>query len=119
MEEIYKFAGIEVLADLYDCRKPEKLSDDKYLTRIIYEAVSKAHMHIVNTMVIRLGKGRTICSALTESSLIIHTYPEYGHCFVNIFTCGLGEPEKALEHLIHELEPNEVRNRQVIKRGQE
>lgn len=118
MEGKHEFVGIEVLADFYECRSPEKLSNDKYLTRIIKEAIDKAQMHIVNTMIVRLGKGRTICSALTESSLIIHTYPEYGHCFINIFTCGQGEPEKALEHLIHELEPNEVRNRTVIKRGQ-
>jgi S-adenosylmethionine decarboxylase proenzyme len=117
MNEQHEFAGIEVLADLYDCRKPEKLSDDKYLTKIIYEAIKQAEMHIVNTMVVRLGKGRTICSALTESSLIIHTYPEYGHCFVNIFTCGQGKPRKALEYLIRELEPNEVRNEQEIQRG--
>jgi S-adenosylmethionine decarboxylase len=115
---IYKFAGIEVLADLFDCRKPDKLSDDKFLTRIINEAIQRANMHIVNTMIVRLGKGRTICSVLTESSLTIHTYPEYGHCFVNIFTCGQGEPEKALEHLIRELEPKEVRNKQIINRGE-
>lgn len=118
MDKMYKFAGIEVLADLYDCREPDKLSDDTYLTQIIREAIKRAKMHIVETFIVRLGKGRTICSVLTESSLTIHTYPEYGNCFVNIFTCGGGKPEKALDYLIKKLEPKEVQNRTVLKRGE-
>lgn len=34
------------------------------------------------------GGGYTIFFLLSESHCSVHTYPEYGHIFIDYFTCG-------------------------------
>lgn len=52
--------------------------------------------------------GETVLLLLAESHLSVHTYPEAGYVAVDVFTCGNGDPEVALQHLIDYLEPKEV-----------
>lgn len=41
---------------------------------------------------------------VAESHLAIHTWPEYGYCAIDIFTCGdLTDNHKAFMHLVKAL----------------
>lgn len=115
----HEFCGIEVIAELYGCRPPEKLNDGKYLKKIVEKAVKLAGMKVVKTFIVKFEpQGVDIACILAESSLWMHPYPEYGHTFVNIFTCGRkANPQKALEYLVKELNPIYVKNRKPLKRG--
>nr|WP_246597941.1 adenosylmethionine decarboxylase [Nocardia tengchongensis] len=63
-------------------------------------------------------QGVTILALLAESHASIHTYPESGDIFVDVFTCGsIGSgATKAVELLQQELSPGSV-NIEVIQRG--
>jgi len=43
--------------------------------------------------------GFSIVLVLAESHASMHTYPEHGVVLVNVFTCGVLSPEKALTYL--------------------
>ncbi|WP_054814159.1 adenosylmethionine decarboxylase [Nocardia arizonensis] len=63
-------------------------------------------------------QGVTVLALLSESHASIHTYPESGDIFVDVFTCGsIGAgATKAVELLRDALSPTDVRM-QVIQRG--
>ncbi|NKY26670.1 adenosylmethionine decarboxylase [Nocardia gamkensis] len=63
-------------------------------------------------------QGVTVLALLSESHASIHTYPESGDIFVDVFTCGsIGAgASKAVELLRDALAPKDVRM-QVIRRG--
>ncbi|MEU4340577.1 adenosylmethionine decarboxylase [Nocardia sp. NPDC023852] len=63
-------------------------------------------------------QGVTVLALLSESHASIHTYPESGDIFVDVFTCGsIGAgASKAVETLRDSLSPKDVRM-QVIRRG--
>ncbi|MGO4612770.1 adenosylmethionine decarboxylase [Nocardia sp. 2YAB30] len=63
-------------------------------------------------------QGVTVLALLSESHASIHTYPESGDIFVDVFTCGsIGAgASKAVETLRDMLSPKDVRM-QVIRRG--
>lgn len=60
--------------------------------------------------------GVTILILLSESHASIHTYPEHGCLFFDIFTCGNCQPERILDSLINLLKPKQTR-KSVIARG--
>ncbi|WP_216895469.1 adenosylmethionine decarboxylase [Nocardia alni] len=62
--------------------------------------------------------GVTVLALLSESHASIHTYPESGDIFVDVFTCGsLGAgATKAVELLQQELSPGSV-HMEVVQRG--
>ncbi|WP_107658147.1 adenosylmethionine decarboxylase [Nocardia suismassiliense] len=63
-------------------------------------------------------QGVTVLALLSESHASIHTYPESGDIFVDVFTCGsIGAgASKAVELLRDKLSPKDVRM-EVIRRG--
>ncbi len=46
------------------------------------------------------GGGFTIVLLLAESHASIHTYPEHGSCFIDLFTCGESCEAEAFEQLM-------------------
>lgn len=60
--------------------------------------------------------GVTTLVLLSESHASIHTYPEYGCLFFDIFTCGDCQPDLILESLVSVLNPEKIR-KSVIRRG--
>jgi S-adenosylmethionine decarboxylase len=51
---------------------------------------------------------------IAESHLAIHTWPEYGHAAVDVFTCGDSiDPNVALEYLRDGLGAREVTSQEV------
>ncbi|OGN64582.1 MAG: S-adenosylmethionine decarboxylase proenzyme [Chlamydiae bacterium RIFCSPHIGHO2_12_FULL_49_9] len=60
--------------------------------------------------------GLTIVYLLSESHASLHTYPEHGACFVDLFTCGdRCSAEKFDEALRFYLKPQEVSARLFLR----
>lgn len=53
------------------------------------KAVRKTGAKVLQTFSHRFKpQGLSILSLLAESHASLHTYPEYGFCYLDIFTCG-------------------------------
>ena len=98
-DEVYEFRGNHLMVDYLDC-DVEALSDEQALMGVMLEAVQKCGAQVLgcNSYVFP-GHGLTMTVLLSESHASIHTYPEHGKCFVDIFTCG----NKCNNHIFNEV----------------
>ena len=84
---MYDFKGNHYLASLKDCGID--LKDISTIKAGVEAAIihSGATILTYNDHTFE-GGGYTIFFVLSESHCSIHTYPEYGHLFIDYFTCG-------------------------------
>jgi len=87
-EEVHEFRGKHLVADYLDC-DAEAIADEQALMKVMLAAVEKCGAQVLshNSFVFP-GHGLTMTILLSESHASIHTYPEHGKCFVDLFTCG-------------------------------
>jgi len=98
-DEVYEFRGKHLVADYLDC-DVEALSDEHALMQVMMDAVKKCGAQVLNqSYYIFPGHGLTMTILLSESHASIHTYPEHGKCFVDLFTCG----DKCNNHIFNEV----------------
>lgn len=81
--------GKSVHADLHNIN-PDLLKDLDFISDVLNESVTIAKAHFVDSIFKQFGGegGITGVIILSESSVTIHTYPEYGYAAVDYFTCG-------------------------------
>ena len=86
--EEHAFQGKHFMASYLEC-DPSALEDLDALRFVMTAAVeaSNANILAINSHEFT-GGGITIVYLLSESHASIHTYPEEGSCFVDLFTCG-------------------------------
>ncbi|RJO69461.1 adenosylmethionine decarboxylase [Nocardia panacis] len=113
-----EFTGWHVLAEFGGV--DAALCDDlERLESALREALIGAGVTICDVVHKKFDpQGVTVLALLSESHASIHTYPESGDIFVDVFTCGsIGAgATKAVDLLRERLNPGDVRM-QVIKRG--
>lgn len=87
-EPAHRFAGKHFLGSYLDCDR-QAISDIQGLIGAMNEAVEATGATILNcTPHVFPPDGLTIVYLLSESHASLHTYPEFGACFVDLFTCG-------------------------------
>lgn len=104
-----EFGGVE--ADLCD--------DLEQLESALRESLTAAGVTICDVVHKKFDpQGVTVLALLSESHASIHTYPESGDIFIDVFTCGSvgAGASKAVELLRDKLSPKDVRM-QIIRRG--
>ena len=96
MTETYQAIGLHAILNgqFYDGdhRAPnfELLNDVERLDSIISKHLVQAGATILSVQKHKFDpQGVTLTYALSESHASIHTYPEHGSFFMDIFTCGL------------------------------
>lgn len=88
VEECHQFAGKHFIASYLDCDR-KAISDLDGILRAMNEAVKASGATVLNsTPYVFPPNGLTVVYLLSESHASLHTYPEYGACFVDLFTCG-------------------------------
>lgn len=94
------FSGKHVLAEL-DGIDPHLLDDDEFLSATLTSILTDAGATVCQVMSHRFEpQGVTVLAMLAESHASIHTYPELGALFVDVFTCGdRADPEHAVQLL--------------------
>lgn len=110
------FTGRHVLAELYDASRAV-LDDPVALHEALHKALTDAgatvrelHAHQFTP------QGVTVLAMLSESHASIHTYPESGAAFVDVFTCGdAADPELAVRVLATRLAAGSLRSRTVSR----
>jgi S-adenosylmethionine decarboxylase len=87
-EDVHEFRGKHFLASYTEC-DADAINNEEMLMQIMLDAVEKSGAQILNySSHVFPGHGVTMVILLSESHASIHTYPEYGACFVDLFTCG-------------------------------
>ncbi len=111
--------GRHLIADIFNCDK-EKLNDLDFVKTAMIEAAEISGATIVDTVFHSFSpQGISGTVVIAESHLAIHTWPEYGFCAIDLFTCGeTVDPYKAFSHLekVFNAESSSV---EELKRGKQ
>ena len=111
------FAGWHVLAEL-DGAAPHVLDDEPRLRAALDSALRDCGATVCQVISKRFSPhGVTVLALLSESHASLHTYPEVGSVFVDVFTCGRqADPEQAVRSLAASLGA-EVGSCRTVRRG--
>jgi S-adenosylmethionine decarboxylase len=92
--------GKHVIAELYGCDS-EIINNQELIEDFMLEAVELSGATIVQPVFHKFSPhGVSGMVVVSESHFAIHTWPEYGYCALDIFTCGdLINNQIALDHL--------------------
>ncbi len=117
--EEYEFAGKHFFASYLDCDR-EALADVEQLKQAMDKAVLASGATILDSCdYVFAPNGLTLVYLLSESHASIHTYPEYGACFVDLFTCGQHCSYEPFDAALRDyLQPKTVEER-LFLRGEE
>ena len=113
----YQSNGVHLIADL-DGIEPARLANPELLETLLRGAADAAGATILFSHVHHFGAGSGVTGVvlLAESHISIHTWPEFGFAAADIFLCGAGEPERALDWIESGLGATQ-RRVQRIERG--
>lgn len=116
--EVGSFAGRHVLAELYGV-EPALLDDVAFLCEAVEKSLKQAGATVCEISSKAFEpQGVTVLALLSESHASVHTYPERGAVFVDVFTCGhRADPELAVRLLGEALGAART-TEQTIHRGQ-
>lgn len=109
--------GNHLIVELYNC-DPKLIDDKEFVQQILHEGARISGAHILKEVFHKFSpQGVTGVVVIAESHFSIHTWPEYGYCSVDIFTCGDSiDSEKALKYIKEKLRSENISVSQ-IKRG--
>ena len=80
--------GKHVLIEFYRCNT-ERLSSVEHIEEILLRAAREARAKVVTSSFHQFQPyGVSGVVVIEESHFTIHTWPEYGYCALDIFTCG-------------------------------
>lgn len=115
-EAVHEFFGKHLIASYSGCDR-NALTDLPGLIKAMNDAVAESGATILSqNQYIFHPDGLTMVFLLSESHASIHTYPEYGACFVDLFTCGSKcSAEKFDAALRAYLHPTQVSQRTLIR----
>jgi S-adenosylmethionine decarboxylase len=111
------FAGQHVLAE-FEGVDPTLLDDVAFLRVTLERSLDRAGATVCDMVSKRFTpQGVTVLALLSESHASLHTYPEVGSVFLDVFTCGdRADPELAMRLLAEALAATST-NITTIRRG--
>ena len=92
--------GNHLIIELYECRA-DVINDVKAVENALLEAVDISGATMVQSVIHQFNPhGVSGVIVIEESHFSVHTWPEYGYCALDIFTCGdVIDYYSALQHL--------------------
>lgn len=118
-ETVGVFSGKHVLAE-FDGIDANLLDDAEFLRSILATTLKAAGATVCDVITHRFEpQGVTVLAMLAESHASVHTYPEIGAVFVDVFTCGdRADPEDAVRRLAGAL-GTESMSMSTVRRGRQ
>lgn len=116
-QKIHEFTGRHLLASYLGCNQ-RAIHDLEGLRVAMMKAVEASRATVLkHAEHVFSPDGLTMVILLSESHASIHTYPEEGACFVDLFTCGHTCSAEAFDAVLREfLQPSRVEAR-IVSRG--
>ncbi|MBC7360449.1 MAG: S-adenosylmethionine decarboxylase proenzyme [Desulfacinum sp.] len=95
-----KSLGKHLIVELYECDF-DLINEVASVEKILVEAVAISKATIVQPVFHQFSPhGVSGVVVIAESHFTIHTWPEYGYCALDIFTCGdLIDSDASLQYL--------------------
>lgn len=114
--EEHQFEGNHFFASYLQCSQ-QALNDPLGVLAAMDEAVGNSGAIILNRKFhVFEPNAITIVYLLSESHASIHTYPEHGACFVDLFTCGSHCSAEEFDKILRAyLQPGEVSTKQFVR----
>lgn len=111
-----KAIGRHLVLEMWGCKN---LNSVDIAERALRELVTALDVTLLDLKVYPFTPvGVTGMAIVSESHLVIHTWPEYGYAAVDVFTCGTSrDPEAAVSVLRDHYEPDHVQVMEIV-RGQ-
>jgi S-adenosylmethionine decarboxylase len=111
-----KAIGRHIILEMWGC---QNLDSVQTAERALREMVDALDVNLLDLHVYPFSPvGVTGMAIVSESHLVIHTWPEHGYAAVDIFTCGAPrEPQDAVDVLRRHYQPERV-GVMEINRGQ-
>src|SRR5918911_1798553 len=102
-----KAIGRHIILEMWGCQNLDSVDTAE---RALREMVDALKVHLLDLKVYPFSPvGVTAMAIVSESHLVIHTWPEYGYAAVDVFTCGPpGDPEAAMDVLRRLYAPERV-----------
>ncbi len=99
-----KSLGKHLIVELYDCDR-DLIASVNAVEEILIDAVNISKATIIKPLFHQFNPhGVSGVVVIAESHYSIHTWPEYGYCALDIFTCGEQiDSDKALQFLKEKL----------------
>ena len=108
--------GTHLVVDAWQA-PAELLNEPQKIREALISAISVGEATLINLCIHQFSpQGITATATLAESHIAIHTWPEHGYFAADLFFCGQGKPESAMQVLQTILQAKEVKVQQ-IKRG--
>jgi len=86
--------------------KSELLNDLQFINDTLRKAAIICGATILDSVFHTFDpQGITFILLLSESHISIHTWPEKGCAAIDIYTCGLSNPESAMWYIIEQFKP--------------
>ena len=111
--------GRHLILELWGC-DADRINSIEVIKRAMTETIEACHATLLDLRVYPFTPiGVTGVAILSESHMMIHTWPEYGYAAVDVFTCGQNtDPNEAVPVLRHYFRPERVQvmemNRGII-----
>lgn len=104
-----KALGKHLIIELYGCSSAQ-INDLVRVERAMVEAVELSSATIIEPVFHQFSPhGVSGVVVIAESHFAIHTWPEYGYCALDIFTCGEQvDAEASLQFLRNEFQADSV-----------
>jgi S-adenosylmethionine decarboxylase len=108
--------GRHIILEMWGCQNLDSVETAEGALR---EMVDALDVHLLDLKIYPFSPvGVTGMAIVSESHLVIHTWPEYGYAAVDIFTCGAPrDPQDAISVLRHHYQPERI-GVMEINRGQ-
>src|ERR1043165_4815846 len=111
-----KAIGRHIILEMWGCQNLNSVDTAELALR---EMVQALDVNLLDLKVYPFSPvGVTGMAIVSESHLVIHTWPEYGYAAVDVFTCGAPrDPQDAIAVLRHYFQPERI-GVMEINRGQ-
>jgi S-adenosylmethionine decarboxylase len=111
-----KAIGRHIILEMWGC---QNLDSVEVAERALREMVSALDVHLMDLKVYPFTPvGVTGIAIVSESHLVIHTWPEHGYAAVDVFTCGAPRDPQAAVTVLRRLFKPERIGVLEINRGQ-
>ncbi len=101
--------GQEISCVMYRVKR-EFLLDNSQLEKVLLGALEKEKFSVLDVSSYNFSpQGFSFIALLAESHLAVHTYPEYGSLYFNMYSCrGPKDSEPVFNYVIKELCPEKI-----------